>query len=476
MSGYRHGVYTTEVPTSVIPVVRAMAGLPVVIGTAPIHLAAESKVNEPVLCYTYKEAVNYLGYISNFESYTLCEFMKAHFTLFGVTPVVFINVLDPVKHKTSITETSKTIVDGEVIIEDDGVLIGSLVVKSSTDELLSKDIDYDASFNDEGKPVITILSSVTGSIKVAYDKADASKVTIDDVIGGVDNNGIVTGLELINQVLPRFGVVPGQIVSPKFSENPSVAAVMTSKAGNINGFFKCIALTDVPVDEAANYTDVATWKNANNYIYENQIACWPKVRLGNDIYHMSTQLAGLICKTDATFDGVPYVSPSNRNLQINGLVGKDGEEVVLGIDQANYLNGQGIITAINFSGGWKAWGNRTAIYPAVTDPKDAFIPVKRMFYWVATTIVLSFWQKVDAPITPRLIDTIVDSLNIWLNGMAAAEYILGGRVEFLEEENPSTSIMDGKIKFHVYLTPPSPAKEIEFALEYDVNYLQALFA
>jgi len=473
---YKHGVYTSEVPTSIIPPVEALAGLPVVIGTAPIHLAQTPKTNEPVLCYTYGEAVAYLGYINDFEKYTLCEFMKSHFTLFNVAPVVFVNVLDRNKHKTAVADIFIDIVDNEAIIKVDGVLLDTLIAKNEAGQDIQK-TSYDAGFNDAGECVITILdSAITNKIKVSYDMVDASKVTSNDIIGGVGNDGTITGLELINQVLPRFGLVPGQVVSPKFSTNPSIAAVMASKASSINGFFKCMALVDIPVDSASKYTDVAAWKNTNNYIYENQIVCWPKVRLGDDIYHMSTQLAGLICKTDAIFDGVPYVSPSNRSLQTNGLVGKDGTEVILGVDQANYLNGQGIVTAINFSGGWKCWGNRTAIYPSVTDPKDAFIPVKRMFYWVALTIVQSFWQKVDAPITPRLIDTIVDSLNIWLNGMTASEYILGGRVEFLENENPSTSIMDGKIKFHVFLTPPSPAREIEFALEYDVTYLQALFS
>ena len=30
--------------------------------------------------------------------------------------------------------------------------------------------------------------------------------------------------------------------------------------------------------------------------------------------------------------------------------------------------------------------------------------------------------------------------------------------------------MDGIIKFHVYMTPPSPAREIDFIQEIDVNY------
>ena len=35
--------------------------------------------------------------------------------------------------------------------------------------------------------------------------------------------------------------------------------------------------------------------------------------------------------------------------------------------------------------------------------------------------------------------------------------------------------MDGIITFHVYVTPPSPAREIEFVLEYDPDYLATLF-
>ena len=332
-------------------------------------------------------------------------------------------------------------------------------------------------FNDEGQVVITILDeSIKESITVAYTKLDASLVTSSDIIGGVNAEGKVTGLELLNEVLPRFRLVPGQVVAPGFSGDPAVAAVMASKASNINGLFKAICLTDVPVDEVGNYTEVSAWKNTNNYTYENQIVCWPKIQLGDEVYHMSTQLAGLICKTDASNDGVPYVSPSNHSLQMNGLVGKGKEEGIIGLEQANYLNGQGIVTAINFSGGWKLWGNRTGCYPSVTDPKDAFIPVKRMFYYIAQTIINTFWQKVDGPITRRLIDTILDSLNIWLNGMTASQYILGGRVEFLEAENPITSIMDGKIKFHVYVTPPSPAREIQFDLEYDADYIETLFS
>ena len=46
---YKHGVYTSEVPTSIVPAVNSTAGLPVVFGTAPIHLASNrAEVNKPI--------------------------------------------------------------------------------------------------------------------------------------------------------------------------------------------------------------------------------------------------------------------------------------------------------------------------------------------------------------------------------------------------------------------------------------------
>lgn len=73
-----------------------------------------------------------------------------------------------------------------------------------------------------------------------------------------------------------------------------------------------------------------------------------------------------------------------------------------------------------------------------------------------------YWSKLDKKMTRRLIDSIVNSVNIWLNGLVNEEKLLGGRVEFLEEENSETALMAGKAVFHIYMTPPSPMKECEF--------------
>jgi phage tail sheath protein FI len=122
------------------------------------------------------------------------------------------------------------------------------------------------------------------------------------------------------------------------------------------------------------------------------------------------------------------------------------------------------------------WGNRTAAYPGVTDVKDTFVPLRRMFSFVGNTLVTTAWQLVDRPLNRRLAGTVCDTFNVWLNGLARREFLLGGRVEFLSNDNPTTDLMDGIARFHVFFTPPSPARELDFILEYDPAYIQTLFA
>jgi len=483
---YKHGVYISEVPTSVASPVRVTAGLPVVVGTAPINLAdIQEYVNKPLLAYTYQEAVKALGYSTDWAGYTLCEFIKSHYQQYSMAPVVFINVLDPVTHKASVAAEAVTLdANDQVVLANKGVLLSSVVVKSS-DGLTTYvlDTDYTLAFDDSGNAVITRFDSGSilagADLQVDYDHLDPSTVTANDIIGGVDaTTGAYTGLELVNKVFPLFRLVPGQILAPGWSHDPTVAAVMVAKAGAINNLFKAMAITDADSSAAGAdlYTEVPGWKNDNDYVDSQQVVCWPKVKLGDDVYHLSTQFAGLACKTDGDNDDIPYVSPSNKNLQAAGAVVEGGSEVTLSPDQAAYLNGEGIVTAINFIGGWKLWGNRTGAYPSNTDVKDTFIPVRRMFNWVGNTIILTYWEKVDDPTNKRLIDTVVDSLNIWLNGLTARGALLGGRVEFIQDENPTTDLLNGIVRFHVYLAPPMPAEDMEFVLEFDVNYLSALFA
>lgn len=487
---YKHGVYKSEVPTSLLPPVRTEAGLPVFVGTAPIHLGSDpeamSNVNKPQLCYTYQEAVELFGFNREFDRYTLCEAIYSQFALFNVSPVVLINVLDPTVHTTggSSAETF-TLVDGAANLGKD-VPLSLVTVPNLSGEAEDPDAvagtDYALSYNRDGEAILTVLEdgmfAAASTVKAKVKKLSPEAVDEYDIIGGVNiTTGDYEGLELVNDIFPKHRLIPGLLAAPKWSEKPAVAAVMAAKMGNINGHFTNESVVDIPSDaeNADRYTKAPEWKNQSNYVLANQIVCWGKPKLGEDVYHMSTQLISLMNKVDASNEDIPYESPSNKNFQMNALVNAAGKEIVLGPDQAAYLNGQGIVTALNFIGGWRAWGNREAVYPANTDPKDAFIPIRRMFHWIGNEFILTFWQKVDKPMTRRLVKTIVNSYNVRLNGLAAREFILGGRIVFLEEENPLTDLIDGILRFHIYVTPPPPAKEIWAILEFDPTYFNTLF-
>lgn len=477
---FRHGVYKSEVPTSIIPPSQINSGLPVIVGTAPVFMSEAMKINEPVLVYSYEEAVKALGFSTDWEKYTLCEFMYSQFALFGKSPAVLINVFDPESHKETISLKEYSVSDGSVNLGPDVMLYKGLTFESG--KSFVKGTDYETAYDDEGNAIVSLLnggkmSSLT-SVKIGYVKSKAEEIKASDIIGGIEvSTGKHKGLECVNDVFPKFRLIPGLLGCPKFSCDSGVAGVMRAKVENINGIFTGQAVIDIPSDSsnANTYTKVPEWKNKHNYLAEREIVCWPKVRLGDKEFYLSTQLIGLMNTVDANHDDVPYKSPSNELLQIDSCVNALGDEINLGLEQANYLNSQGIVTALNFMSGWVAWGNRTGYYPSNTDPKDAFISVRRMFDYVGNLFITTFWQEVDAPVTVRLIRMVVNSFNLVLNGMQAREMILGGRVEFKENENVLTDLMNGILRFHVYITPPVPAEVIEGILEFDPAYMNTLF-
>ena len=481
---FRHGVYKSEVPTSLVSPVQTDTGLPVIVGTAPIHLASDegalSNVNKPQLIYNYSEAVRLFGYSDDWEKYTLCEFIYSQFALFAMSPCVLINVLDPSKHKETVSPADFTITNGSANLGQDVMLSEGLTFESGT--TYTAGVDYSLGYDESGNAILSVIKggklASASKVKAGFTRLKPNAVTANDIIGGVDaDTGDYTGLELINSVFPKFRLVPGLIGCPKWSTNPEVAAVMRAKAENINGVFTAMSVVDIPSDSegADRYSEAPEWKEQHNYTGNHEIVCWPKVKLGDKVFHLSTQLIGLMNQVDSGNDDTPSESPSNKLLQMDSCVLSSGKEVSLGQEQANYLNGEGIVTALNWVGGWRAWGNRTGAYPAVTDVKDCFIPTRRMFDWVGNEFILTFWQSVDKPMTPRLIRSIVNSYNVRLNGLQARGYLLGGRIEFQSVENPATDLLNGILRFHIYFMPSPPAESLESILEVAPQYLNSLF-
>lgn len=491
---YYHGVKASKKATSVSTPVVAGSGIHFIVGTAPVH-SVGGAVNEPVLCYSYAEAVSAMGYSDDWEKYDICEEIYTAFMLYSIAPVIMVNVLDPEKHISEESAKDFTLSSGKTDLPFEAIA-DQVEVKGyeshdtgyDTENILGETYkrgeDYELIYTDGVLRLERIeggkITSESAMLNIKYKAVDPSKVTKADIIGGYDTNTKKNkGFELIDSVFPKFRIVPDLLLAPRFSGDSEVAAIMATKAENINGLFVGKALIDADTSAVTRYTEVPEWKNTKNITQPTQLLGWPMFKLGDRVFHHSTQLAARITATDLNDDmggGSPCESASNKTLQIDGMVLADGTEVLLDLTQANYLNSNGIITGLNLTGGYVSWGNETACYPSNTDVTDYFYCVSRMFGWVANSVILSTWSKIDRKLIRRLIESIVDSFNIWLNGLMAEEKILGGRIEFTDSENPDTDLMAGIVKFHIYLTPPSPAKEFDFVLEYDTSYLDNLFA
>ncbi len=405
---FTHGVYTQENATKIYAVREVDSALPFVVGIAPVHnLTADTPkpINDPKLIFNFTEFVNTFGAPGDGEDpsiFGLYEFARVYFTLYNMSPAVFVNVFDPAVH-----------------------------------------VDL------SGNP-------------------DPTAVTAADVIGGVDaTTGVRTGLELIEEVFPRFGKIVGLILAPGFSHDTTVANALIAKAELINQNFKAMAYIDVPPDVQTS-TDAVAFKQS--FGSPHAVFFWPYAKEGDREVPLSIHAAGLTAKVDFENGGVPYESPSNKELFITG------PKKVFPIQEANYLNEQGICTVNRIITGWKLWGNRTSAFPGITDIKDSFIACRRMANWIENNLVVNTWQKVDDPMNKRFIETVKDSTNIWLNGLVGRQMLLGARVEFLEEENPITDLANGIIRFHIYYLSPPPAETIEFILEVDLNYFKELFS
>ena len=125
---FNHGVRTQEIATS-LSAIKTDGIIPFYVGTAPINMCTSQNINVPILCSSYEEAVKEFGFVRDFENYTLCEAIDAHFGKFGVGPIVLVNVLDPKTHKkTKQDENVPFLEDKTAVIKELGVIASSLKI------------------------------------------------------------------------------------------------------------------------------------------------------------------------------------------------------------------------------------------------------------------------------------------------------------------------------------------------------------
>ena len=135
---FRHGLRTNEIDSGEKTYLSAKAPI-VVLGAAPINMGDLTCVNQPVLIQNITEATKYFGGVNKIEGFNISEVLYSAFQLFGVAPVLCINVLDPKKHSEVEVITGIVVKNGIAKIEKTGILTGELQLKKGgTEEVIEQ--------------------------------------------------------------------------------------------------------------------------------------------------------------------------------------------------------------------------------------------------------------------------------------------------------------------------------------------------
>lgn len=451
---FRHGLRTNEIDSGEKTYLSAKAPI-VVLGAAPINMGDLTCVNQPVLIQNITEATKYFGGVNKIEGFNISEVLYSAFQLFGVAPVLCINVLDPKKHSEVEVLTGVVVKNGMAKIEKTGILTGELQLKKGGTEEEIEAATYETSFDSDGYLEIYLedltISTIDGSVK----RLNPELVTPQDIIGKVDIKTLKKeGLELVDDIFTKFSVIPGVGIAPGYTHDNELRTIMNTKFQAVNGGkWKSIIVADIP--ENVEYGEAIKWKKDNNAIDPEQILGYGMGVLGNNILHLSTLVACELLRGDAVNGGVPCDSPSNKSAKVSKIVYKDKNGIYqdLNLDekQAELLNENGIITAIQTPGGFVLWGNRTSAFQpgGTTEKKDIWIHAKRLIQFICNTIAMNNQNEVDAKMTPMRAGAIRDSINQWLASLKAEEKISGARVEFRAIDNPGENIAGGKFVWYI---------------------------
>ena len=131
---FRHGVYASELPTSILPARSVDSNVVFAVGTAAVDRLAAGKpryVNRLRMYYSYDEFVSEMGWDEdNFNKYSLQELAYSHFALYRGAPLVVCNVFDPAVHKTSVSNEAVSFdAKGAASLKHGGV--SALILKNS---------------------------------------------------------------------------------------------------------------------------------------------------------------------------------------------------------------------------------------------------------------------------------------------------------------------------------------------------------
>lgn len=470
-ANYLHGIETLEIergPRAIRVVKSAVIAL---IGTAPTG---------PVKTLTLSlNDIDGAQFGTHLPGFSIPEALDGIYD-FGAGTVLVYNVLDPEVHKSSLVAQPAGFADNDLLQLDHGALQLLAVKSEDGSATYSLGTDYNVDMlSGRVQRISTGGIPINGQVTVDYTYADPSKVTPADIIGAVSLAGQRSGLLAFQDSYTQFGFFPKIFIAPGFSTLNAVSVELIASAIKMGG----VAYIDAPIGTTVQ--QVIAGRGPAGTINFNTSSdrvrlCYPHVKVydqatGDRLQPLSIRAAGLRAKVDN--DNGYWWSSSNKELL--GVIGLE-RPLTARIDDAssevNLLNENGITTVFNsFGTGLRLWGNRTAAWPTVTHMRN-FENVRRTKDIIDESIRYSSLQFVDMPITDSLIDSIVESVNMFMRKLIGDQALIGAECWYDPARNPQTEIELGHLLFNYKLTVPLPFERGTFETEITGEYLVNLGA
>ena len=317
-------------------------------------------------------------------------------------------------------------------------------------------------------------------VVIRVDEGADDATTQTNMVGGVDaETGAYEGVHALLAAKSVLGFTPRIIIAPGFThqraedlpdnagtylKNPVVAEME-----GIAERMRSVIIVDGPNTNDADAIDaISDFGSPRIYMVD------PFVTVYRDGVYVdepsSARVAGVISRTDN--DKGFWWSPSNK--EINGISGTARPvDFTMGDPncRANALNEKNIATIIN-EDGFRLWGNRTAS----SDPKWAFLSVRRTADMINESLLLAHLWAVDRNLNKTYFEDVCEGVNNYLNHLKAVSAIIGGECWVDPELNTPDQIEAGKSYFDFDFTANYPAEHITFRSHLVNDYLTEVFS
>lgn len=480
---FKHGVYGEHSTYAGKQTTTANGTIPAYIGTAPVHQnntenAADFKydeyINKPILINSFSDAKAKLGVSSDFKTFTLMEAVYAHF-MNGenpIAPIIVVNMANPANRESADSEATVTLsgLAGNKIgyIDDASAIIETVTLADLTEE------DYALAYVDgKIKVTITKASYTSGTVVATYKKIDTS----DDVITTAKFSEALNALD-ISEIVTLH--IPTVLAAPYYSKIKAYHDLMIAKAtSKIANKWYIDVVVDIQADSTTDTVAKAITKKATDgYNSALEKVVYPMVRYNDKIYHLSTMCVVDMQQTDTNAGGVPYISPSNKKIYADAAVLEDGTQLYINETTANSANANGLTTVNIIRGTLRLWGSSNGNYnystEAKIDPEYLQDVGVRMKHYILNKFQYDYIDNVDAPISRRDIDSIIASVQQWLNSLINEGKMLYAKVEFIPDNNSVKDMTSGDFVFDTSYTHTPNAKSLTFKTHYTTEGIATL--